>query len=79
MGVPLSEPIRTVTTKDQWAVVDGALYRPLTLRENARAMGFPDAWRWPEGATRGDVVKGLGNAVPPGLARAVLERAADLV
>jgi DNA (cytosine-5)-methyltransferase 1 len=73
-GVSLAEPIRTVTTKDQWALVDGAWYRPLTLRENARAMGFPDAWRWPVHATRRDVVQGLGNATPPPLARLVVAR-----
>ena len=64
-GVGLDEPIRTITTKDQWAVVRGRMYRPLTIRENARGMGFPDDYAWPTGATRGDAVRGLGNAVPP--------------
>ncbi len=78
-GVPLHEPIRTVTTKDQWIVVDGSRYRPLTLREYARAMGFPESYALPADASRSDVVKGLGNAVAPPVARdlvrAVLEAA----
>ena len=73
-GVGLDEPIRTITTKDQWAIVDGARYRPLTLRENARAMGFPDSYGWPAGVRRRDVVKGLGNAVCPPVARRLVER-----
>lgn len=76
-GVPLSEPIRTITTKDQWALVDGDRYRPLTIRETARAMGFPDSYAWPSGATRGDVITGLGGAVPPDLAARVIARALD--
>ena len=73
-GVGLSEPIRTITTKDQWALVDGAKYRPLTIRENARAMGFPDSYHWPADAKRSESIKGIGNAVPPPLARVVIER-----
>ncbi len=71
-GVPLDEPIRTITTKDQWAVVDGARYRPLTVRETARAMGFPEGYRFPDGAGRRDRVLALGNAVPPPVARDVV-------
>lgn len=73
MGVPLHEPIRTITTKDQWALVDGDLQRRLTIRENARAMGFRDSYRWPERATRTEVMRGLGNAVPPPVARRLIE------
>ena len=47
----------------------------LTIRETARAMGFPDSYRWVE-ATRGQTIKGLGNAVPPPLARTIIERIA---
>lgn len=67
-GVPLNQAIRTVTTQDQWALVVGGHYRPLTVRETARAMGFPDTYGWPEGSTRGDQIKGLGNAVCPAVA-----------
>lgn len=76
-GVSLDEPIRTITTKDQWAVVDGDRYRPLTVRENARAMGFRDGYKWPERANRGDQIRGLGNAVPPPMAQRVFARVAD--
>lgn len=76
-GVPLHEPIRTVTTKDQWIVVDGEQYRPLTLREYARAMTFPESYSWPNDLLRADVVKGLGNAVPPLLAEQVVQRVAQ--
>lgn len=71
-GTPLDEPIRTITTQDQWAVIDGDRYRPLTVRETARAMGFPDHYRWPASAGRRDQIRGLGNAVPPPLARDVI-------
>lgn len=74
-GVPLSEPIRTITAKDQWVVVAGDRYRPLTLREHARGMGFPDDFTWPEGCTRGDVIRGLGNAVCPPQGRDVVRGA----
>lgn len=76
-GVPLTQAIRTITTKDQWVVVDGDRYRPLTLREYARGMGFPDSYRWAE-APREDVVRGLGNAVPPPMARDVVAAAAEV-
>lgn len=70
-GVPLSEPIRTITTKDQWVLVDGDCYRPLTMREYARGMDFPDSFRLPA-AARSVVVRGLGNAVPRRMAAAVI-------
>lgn len=76
-GTPLDEPIRTITTKDQWIVVDGDRYRPLTLREYARAMGFPESYTWPDGLARADVVRGLGNAVCPPVARDVVRAVAD--
>jgi len=73
-GVPLHEPVRTITTKDQWVVVDGDRYRPFLVRENARAMGFPDTYAWPERATKTDSIKGLGNAVCPPVATAIVDR-----
>lgn len=76
-GVPLDEPIRTITTKDQWAVVDGDRYRPLTVRETARAMGFPDRYRWPKAATRREKITGLGNAVCPPVAKVLVQRLAE--
>lgn len=76
-GVSLKEAIRTITTKDQWIVVDGPRYRPLTIREIARGMGFPDTYGWPEGATRKETIKGLGNAVCPPIAKQLVERVAQ--
>lgn len=72
-GVGLGEPIRTITTKDQWVIVDGNRYRPLTLRELARGMGFRDGYEWPADVGRTDCIKGLGNAIPPPVARGVVE------
>lgn len=74
-GVPLDEPIRTITTQDQWAIVDGAFYRPLTVRENARAMGFPDSYGWPT-AKRREQITGIGNAVCPPLAKRLVRELA---
>jgi len=71
-GIPLTEPIRTITTKDQWAIVSGDRYRPLTLREYARGMGFPDSYTWPDGLARNVVTRGLGNAVSPPVGRDVV-------
>lgn len=76
-GVPFHEPIRTVTSKDQWAVVVGNQYRSLTIRETARAMGFPDDFQWPRGASRTECITGLGNAVPPPMARDIVQRVAE--
>lgn len=76
-GVPLSEPIRTITTKDQWIIVDGSEYRPLTMREHARGMGFPDSYTWADGLPRATVVRGLGNAVPPLVAKAMVAEVAE--
>lgn len=78
-GIGLDEPIRTITTKDQFAMVDNDHYRPLTVRETARAMGFPDSYAWPESSTRKDQIRGLGNAVcPPVASRLVGELVASL-
>jgi DNA (cytosine-5)-methyltransferase 1 len=73
--VRLDEPIRTITTKDQWCVFKGGregVYRGLTPREYARGMGFPEDYAWPATLGRDVVVRGLGNAVPPPLAREVV-------
>ncbi len=74
LGVPLDEPIRTITTADHWVVIDGSRYRPLTVRETARAMGFPDGYTLRGG--RRDQIRALGNAVPPPVARALVARLA---
>jgi DNA (cytosine-5)-methyltransferase 1 len=81
-GVSLAAPIRTITTAPQhWVLVDGRrgapLYRHLTLRELARGQGFPDTFRWYGDMSIATVTRGIGNAVPPPLARAVVERVAQ--
>lgn len=79
-GVPLHEPIRTITTApSHWNLVDGDRYRALTGRELARGMGFPDSYHWPATASAADVTKGLGNSVCPPVARAVVEAVAEAV
>lgn len=78
-GVPLDQSIRTITTKDQWVIVDGDRYRPLTIREHARAMSFRDSYTWPDGTTRADCIKGLGNAVPPLVARGMVSAVANAI
>lgn len=76
-GVPLSEPIRTITTKFQWILVDGDRYRAVTPRELARGQSFPDSFRWSDAIPGADVIKGIGNAVPPKMARDVVARVVD--
>lgn len=71
-GLPLSEPLRTITTGNQWVVVDKDRYRPLTRRENARGMGFPDWYTWPASANRKDTIRGLGNAWVPAVGAALV-------
>lgn len=78
-GVGLHEPIRTITTKDQWCLVDGDRYRSLTTRELARGMGFPDDYSWPTHSKRADVIRGLGNAVCPPVARKLITMVADSI
>lgn len=75
-GISLDEPIRTITAQDHWLVVDGDNYRPLTIRETARGMGFPEDYAWPENATRTDSIIGLGNAVCPPLVAELIKEAA---
>lgn len=76
-GVPLHEPIRTITTKNQWLLVDGDRYRPLTVRELARGMSFRDSYTWPETASRVECIQGLGNAVPPKMAAPIIRQVAE--
>ncbi|WP_282580298.1 DNA cytosine methyltransferase [Nocardioides sp. InS609-2] len=79
-GVPLHEPIRTITTgAAHWNLVDGDRYRQLSGRELARGMGFPDSFGWPETATIAQVTRGLGNAVCPPVAKAVVGVTAEAI
>jgi len=75
-GLSVDEPLRTITTKDQWRVVKGDRYRPFSVREYARGMGFPDTYGWPADASRVDAIKGIGNAVCPKVAKILTGRVA---
>lgn len=55
-------------------IVDGDRYRPLTVRETARAMGFPESYAWPAVVRRRQAVAMLGNAVAPPVAAALVRR-----
>jgi DNA (cytosine-5)-methyltransferase 1 len=78
-GLPLSEPIRTITTQDHWLYVDGDRYRSLTMREYARGQGFPESYTWPDGLSRTDVLTGIGNAIPPPMARDAIRAVMEVV
>lgn len=46
-------------------------HRPITIREGARCMGFPDSFLFPMEQSMTSVGKQIGNAVPPPLAREI--------
>lgn len=71
-GWSLDRPIGTLTTVDRYALVRGDLGRMLTLREMLRLSSFPEDY--PLQGTRREGVMQVGNAVPPLLARWVVER-----
>lgn len=54
-------------------------HRPITLREAARCMSFPDAFIFPEHQSMTSVARQIGNAVPPLLARRIAESLADVL
>lgn len=74
-AVPLSDPIPTLTTKDRYALVNPKLanyelgFRMLQPNELAAATGFPSDYKFT--GTKVEVVKQIGNAVPPNFAKAI--------
>jgi DNA (cytosine-5)-methyltransferase 1 len=48
--------------------------RPITIREAARLQSFPDSFRFPENQPMVSVARQIGNAVPPGMAKALAEQ-----
>jgi DNA (cytosine-5)-methyltransferase 1 len=52
-------------------------HRPITLREGARCMSFPDSFAFPEHQTMTSIGRQIGNAVPPLLARRIAEGLAE--
>jgi DNA (cytosine-5)-methyltransferase 1 len=73
-GIPLHEPIRTITTKASWCLVDGSNYRWLTPRELARGMSFPDSYQLPTHLTGVSAYRLIGNAIPPLMAKTAVEQ-----
>jgi len=51
--------------------------RPITVREGARLMSFPDDHVFPEDQSMTSVARQIGNAVPPLLAKAIAETLAQ--
>lgn len=74
-GRLMSEPATTLTTKagQLWWVRDGQ-YRQWTDNERKQATGFPTSYDMC-GATKAEVAKLLGNAVPPDMAAHVIRAA----
>ncbi len=73
-AVPLTDPIPTLTTKDRYALVNPSLnyelgFRMLQPNELAAATGFPSDYKFT--GTKVEVVKQIGNAVPPNFAKAI--------
>lgn len=69
----VASPLPTVTTKDRFALVEPGQvdirFRMLQPHELARAMSFPDDYRF--AGNRSERVKQIGNAVPVGVAKAL--------
>lgn len=70
-GRSINRPLGTVTTRDRYAVIDGDRMRMLSATEYRRAMAFPEGYKLPD--SHRDAVFMLGNAVPPTMARDVLQ------
>ena len=68
----VDRPVGTITTKDRYAVVDGERMRMMSVGECRTAMSFPSDYVLTGTATEQKAM--LGNAVPPELARRVVEQ-----
>ncbi|WP_345486077.1 DNA cytosine methyltransferase, partial [Planotetraspora phitsanulokensis] len=72
---PVSEPVGTLPTRDRWALLtpDGKVdvssikFRMLNKRELQRMQSFPDDYQF-VAKTQRDIVRLIGNAVPPPMA-----------
>jgi DNA (cytosine-5)-methyltransferase 1 len=54
-------------------------HRPITVREAARLMSFPDDFVLPEDQSMSSIARQVGNAVPPLLARRIAEALASAI
>lgn len=70
----IKRPIGTITTRDRYGVVDGNRYRMVSVLEAHRAMSFPPDYVLT--GTGEEKKAQLGNAVPPELARRIIEQMA---
>lgn len=72
-AIPLGVPLPTVTTRDRFEIVgtDGLElgFRMLQPTELAAATGFPSNYKFT--GTKVEIVKQIGNAVPPNFAKAL--------
>ncbi|MHB1865607.1 MAG: DNA cytosine methyltransferase [Candidatus Saccharimonadales bacterium] len=74
----VDSPVPTATTKERFGLVEASVtrfrldirFRMLQPIELARAQGFPDSYRF--SGSKKDVVKSIGNAVPPNTAHALV-------
>lgn len=71
---PVTDPLPTVTCTDRFALVHAhgrhIGFRMLQPHELAAAQGFPDGYQFT--GTKTQIVRQIGNAVPCGLARAIV-------
>lgn len=71
-GRSIDKPVGTLTTNDRYAVVVGDYFRMFTRDEVRATMGFPEYYQLPR--LHKDAVKMLGNAVPPPLAKGIIQQ-----
>jgi DNA (cytosine-5)-methyltransferase 1 len=72
-GREIERPIGTITTKVQWAAVQGRRTRMLTARELARGQTLPEDYVLPSSQTQ--AVRMIGNAIPSRMAKEVVRQA----
>lgn len=71
-GRSLDSPLGTVTTHDRFGIINGDHMRMLSIDEYRAAMGFAVNYKLPE--NHKTALHLLGNAVPPPMAKGVLEQ-----
>jgi DNA (cytosine-5)-methyltransferase 1 len=77
---PSSEPMRTMTTKDQFRWVYRGRFRYPTARESFRLMGFPEDYILPDHVAEHRTIAWAmaGDAVSPPVMRAIVKRIAEV-